>query len=153
ARSGSGSLGAEPTVLDQDHNDHLRPSGGRPRRVPGMIAPGRRLRRSGLAGDWDREVAEDSAGRPVRRMRRVVEGAAYHVDVGQTDTADRTETQSAHDGSVPREDRACNMRTDDVASVRERRIRSRELKRRHSEVALADGEVDGVALVPDPLGR
>src|SRR6266511_3437694 len=50
------------------------------------------------------------------------------------------------------EDRPRNMRPHDDAAVRERRVGDRHLEWRHGQVALADGEVDGVTLVPDPLG-
>src|SRR5205085_5296393 len=148
-RCRSRGLGAEAAVLDHHDDDELRVVGRRPGRVPGVVAAGRGFRGSGLAGDLDREGAEDGAGRArVGTADQTVPDRRYG---GEAEVPPGPKTKLADDLPAGVEHGLADVRADDRAAVRERRVGDGELERCDRELALPDGEVDRVTLVPDPL--
>ena len=73
--------------------------------------------------------------------------------IGELQVCGRRKAQATEHASRRGDDRTRDVGPDDVAAVREGGVGDGELERRDGEVALTDREVDGVALVPDPLGR
>ena len=85
-------------------------------------------------------------------MRRVVETLPNRIDVDEVQTPSRSEAQPQ---SLPvgHQDRASDMRPHNCAPVRKSRVSDCEMQWCNRQVALADRQVDGVTLVPDPLQR
>src|SRR5262245_29816336 len=147
-RGRRGRIGAEAAVLD--HHDDEEPGMvvRRPRRVPGVVvATGARLRRSGLAGDLDREAGEDAGRRSSGGVRGLVQPLLDRPRLRrELQPTDRLEAEDVPN-AVP-DHGLGDVRAHDGAAVHERGVRDRELERAHLERSLADREVDGLALRP-----
>ena len=145
-RRGRG-FGAEAAFLHGHDGDDLRVRVRRQHRVPGLFVLAVAFGGAGLAGDFDREVAEDLVGGPARALRGLVQafedrrrgsrgrsgrGAARRVEF----------LDHAAEGVV---DFLADVRGDDRAAVAERRVGERHLQRVGLQVALAGGELDVVA--------
>ena len=113
-----------------------------------VAAAGARLGGAGLAGDRNREGAEDGGG--CARVGSRVEAIADRADVVEPHVPARRVAELPDDLAARIEHGLAHVRPDDCAAVRERRVRDRELQRGDRELALADSQVDRVALVPDP---
>ena len=79
-------------------------------------------------------------------MRGFEEALADRPDVAEAQVTARAEPQGLDRGAA--HERARDVRLHDRTAVRQRRVRDRELERRHREISLADREVDRLPLVP-----
>ena len=73
------------------------------------------------------------------------------ADIVETDVPPGREAELPGDPPARVEDGPADVGANNGAAVGERRVGDGELERRDRELPLADGQVDGVALVPDPL--
>ena len=153
-----------PVAAPQGLVDERR---GRPARQDDRLLGGARL-----AGDVDREAAEHRGGGAVRavggeqqallddRERLRVDARRLRMR-GHQAAQDRRRALGAVGGLL---DVHPEVRGDEPAAVRDHRVEAGELERRHEQVLLADGELHGVAGLPElvhgvverplaPLGR
>ena len=142
-----------------------RAVGGRVAAPPGLIeqqrvAVARQLHdllgRASLAGDRDREAAEDRARRPVRGVRGVVERALDHLDrrrvgaaVGRRRRLKRLDDRRRRVLAAGLLDGGHHVRSHELAAVRDEREETRHLQRRDGDVLLADRQLDRVTRLPE----
>ena len=112
------------------------------------------LRGPGLAGDRDREVAEYAGRGAEGVVRALVETLLDHLEVGRVEALHRSwcgRCSRRHDRAVRILDVHEHVGGHELAAVCDRRVEPCHLEGRHGQVALADGEVERVARLPDPI--